>query len=61
MSNTELNFCVRHTLDKNMSPAYSRIIMSLAKMYDTDCTVVTMQLLKSIRMPTSPLYFLIAS
>lgn len=36
MSNTELNFCVRHTLDKNMSPAYSKTVMSLAKLYDTD-------------------------
>lgn len=36
MSNTELNFCIRHTLDREMSPAYSRVIMSLAKLYDTD-------------------------
>ena len=57
MPNAELNFCIRPTLDRKMSPAYSRTIMSLAKMYDTDCTVVTMQLLKSIRMHTSSLYF----
>ena len=36
MSNVELNFCIRHTLDRNMSAAYSNTIMSLAHLYDTD-------------------------
>ena len=36
MSNVELNFCINHTLDRNMSAAYSNTIMSLAHLYDTD-------------------------
>ena len=36
MSNAELNFCIRHTLDREMCPAYSRVIMSLVKLYDID-------------------------
>ena len=36
MSNAELNFCIRHTRDREMSPAYSRTIMSLSKLYDTN-------------------------
>ena len=71
MSNTELNFCIRHTLDREMSPAYSRVIMSLAKLYDTDRdaynkavmelsggrAVVTMQLHKRYKGVTGTLIF----
>lgn len=36
MSNMELNFCIRHVLNRNMSPAYSKTVMKLANMYATD-------------------------
>ena len=76
MSNAELNFCIRHTLDREMCPAYSRVIMSLAKLYDTDRdaynkavmelsggrAVVTMYLHKRYKGVTGTLiFFLIAS
>lgn len=36
MSNMELNFCIRHVLDRDMSPAYSKTVMNLANLYATD-------------------------
>ena len=36
MSSQELNFCIRHIFDRNMSPSYSRTVMHLAHLYATD-------------------------
>ena len=36
MSSQELNFCIRHIFDRNMSPIYSRTVMHLAHLYATD-------------------------
>ena len=36
MSTQELNFCIRHIFDRNMSPSYSRTVMHLAHLYSTD-------------------------
>ena len=36
MSSQELNFCIRHIFDRNMSPSYSRTVMHLAHLYDID-------------------------
>lgn len=36
MSSQELNFCIHHIFDRNMSPSYSGTVMHLAHLYDID-------------------------
>lgn len=36
MSSQELNFCINHIFDRNMSPSYSGAVMHLAHLYHTD-------------------------
>ena len=55
MSNVELNFCIHHIFDRNMCPSYSGTVMYLAHLYDTDRGTYNK------RVPTSPLYFFVAS